>query len=187
MAESNKKAATQELYKIHSTVRSVSTRLKRATSPTRHRFTMFLGGGLVRVIRKRPSVVTRDVLTKLIPELLDKESKGMLMVTDVLGQRIDLKTMAVTSGTRVESPLPKPPLDTAAKDSSYAIGEDKSALPGGVPETKELKAPAVTKRDLPEGKDEDHPGKSEDHSHDPSKPALLNDDSKSRRRGRRRV
>lgn len=175
MADNSKKAPATELYKIYSTVRDVSTRLKRVQSPTTHRFTMFLGGGLVRVIRKRPSVVTRSVLHKLIPELLEKEAKGMVKVTTMTGQRLDLMTMETTSEVVVQEPLPDPPMDSAAHDSSYLVGESKPALPGGIPETENMEPPAVIKRELPEGKDE-----APDEEPAEDKP-------KTRRRGKRRV
>lgn len=157
MAEEKMKKAPKppELFKVHSLVRDVSTRLHRAKSPTRHRFSMLLGGGLIRVTRKRPATVTKELLLKMMPELLEKEGRGVLLVTNMINQRLDLNTLSVVQVTAPTPPLPSPPLDTASTDNKYPVGELKPTFVGGLPETAEVESPEVVQRDLPEGKDEE--------------------------------
>lgn len=156
MAEEKKRKAPKppELFKIHSLVRDISTRVHRAKSPTRHRFNMLLGGGLIRVARKRPATVTKAILQRLMPELLDKEARGMLMVTDVIGRRLSLDTLTVIESSNPPVPTPNPPLDTAATDNKYPIGEPKPMFFGGAPESMEVETPEVMQPELPEGEEE---------------------------------
>lgn len=156
MAEKKtKKVPAPELFKIHSLVRDVSTRLHRARSPKRHRFNLLLGGGLIRVVRKRATTVTKATLQRLLPELLEKEALGMLKVTDMIGRRVDLNTFKVLEEAPPEEVLPHPPLDTAATDHAYPVGQSMPNLEGGVPAAQELPTPEALQRELPDGEDED--------------------------------
>jgi len=179
MADNTKKEpAAPELFKIHSLVRDVSTRLQRAKSPTRHRFSMLLGGGLIRVTRKRPVTVTKSVVVRMQSELLDREAQGMLKLTNMVGQRVDIETLEVVEELSPGQPLPRPPLDSAAADNRYPVGEPKPMFRGGLTSDQEAEVPEVVKPDLPEGKDEELvPGDPEN----PDEPALMR-----RKRGKRR-
>lgn len=192
MAESTKKAPpAPELFKICSLVRDVSTRIHRAKSPTRHRFNLLLGGGLIRVTRKRPATVTKSMVLRLQPELLDKEARGMLMLTNMIGQRVSIETLAVVGALPPEAPLPNPPLDSAATDHAYPVGEPKPMFLGGLTSDQEVDVPEVVRPDLPEGEDEEELAEGEEESAEPEtvpgdpdqpeEPALLK-----RKRGRRR-
>lgn len=193
MAESTKKAPpAPELFKICSLVRDVSTRIHRAKSPTRHRFNLLLGGGLVRVTRKRPATVTKSMVLRMQPELLDKEARGMLMLTNMIGQRVSIETLAVVGSLPPEAPLPTPPLDSAATDHAYPVGEPKPMFLGGLTSDQEVEVPEVIKPDLPEGEDDEELADGEEEEsmepetvpgdpNQPEEPALLK-----RKRGRRR-
>ncbi len=192
MAEKTKKQApAPELFKIHSLVRDVSTRLHRARAPMRHRFKMMLGGGLVRLVRKRPAIVTKSVLTRLLPELIERERQGMLKVTNMTDQRLDLTTLEVTEERQPEPPLPNPPLDSAERDHKYPVGEAMPNIEGGVPETAELPKPEALQRELPEGEDELEPEEEETTSKDlpdgeSEEPETDPEPRVKRKRGRRR-
>ena len=193
MAEKKtKKAPAPELFKIHSMVRDVSTRLHRAKAPKRHRLSLLLGGGLIRVVRKRATTVTKATLQRLLPELLEKEEQGMLKVTDMIGRRIDLNTFQVVEEAPPEEVLPHPPLDTAATDHAYPVGQHMPNVEGGVPAAQELDTPEALQRELPEGEDDDE----EDEGVPEELPEGTDDDEtpepeaeaqpKPRKRGRRR-
>ncbi len=134
-----------EHFQIHSLVRSVETRHHRMLSPERHRFSMLLGAGLLRVIRKRPTTVTRGMIERLLPELMEKEKRGMLMVTTLQGQRVDLSTMQAVAGPPATPPMPEPPLDSAANDETFeaGVGEAMPQTLGGLPQTADVGLPAV--------------------------------------------
>jgi hypothetical protein len=139
-----------EHYQIHSLVRKVETRHHRMLSAERHRFSMLLGGGLLRVIRRRPTTVTKGVIEKLLPELLEKEKRGMLMVTTLQGQRIDLTTLKAIEGLPPVAPMPEPPLDSAENDETFeeGVGEDRPQMPGGLPMTASVELPAVLQEQI---------------------------------------
>jgi hypothetical protein len=188
MVEKTKKVPAPELFKIHSMVRDVSTRLHRAKAPKRHRFNLLLGGGLVRVVRKRATTVTKSTLQRLLPELLKKEEQGMLKVTDMIGRRIDLNTFQVVEEAPPEEVLPHPPLDTAATDHAYPVGQQMPNVEGGVPAAQELDTPEALRRELPEGEDDEEevltelPEGTDDDNETPKSEAQ----PKPRKRGRRR-
>lgn len=154
MAEETKKRVPKppEIFHIHSMVRSVETRLQRAQSPTRHRFTQLLGGGLVRLVRKRPVPVAKALLLKLLPELVEKERLGLLKVTLPNGQRVDLSTLKPAEPPTPVEKKPERKLDSAADDKTFehGVGEHKPQLPGGKAVSEPLDTPAVLV-DIPEG------------------------------------
>lgn len=138
-----------ERFQIHSTVRSVHTKHMRALSAERHRSSMLLGGGLLRVIRKRPTTVTRGMIVRLLPELMEREAKGMLMVTTQSGLRIDLATMKPIEGLPPVVPMPDPPMDSAANDENFigGIGEGTPQFAGGLPPYADVPLPSLLKEE----------------------------------------
>jgi hypothetical protein len=144
-----------EFYQIRSAVRTLDTRVQRVTSPARHRFSYMLGGGLVRLTRKRPSTVSADVLQKLLPELKDKEQQGILVVTNAAGERLDLNSLKVVSKPAPASPLPNIQPDSIANDKNEGIGKPMAPEEGALPEGAVVSAPVVTRPDrIPEGIEE---------------------------------
>lgn len=144
--------AEPEVFHIHSTVRDVSNRTQRAAAPGRMRFKNYLGGGMLRLIRKRPTIVTKDVVVKLRAELIEKEKQGILKVALPDGRRIDLETLKPIDPKAPPVPKPAPPLDSAARDKTFpaGVGEHMEQLPGGVPQAAALDIPAALK-DIPDG------------------------------------
>lgn len=137
-----------ELFQIHSLVRKPETRVQRATSPDRHRARMMLGGGVARLVRARATVVSKELLMRLMPELKEKEARGMLKVTLMSGQRINLDTLQPLTEPYASPPLPTPPLDSAANDKTFefGVGEKRMNVPGGKPLTEELPVPTVVEQ-----------------------------------------
>lgn len=145
----------ETIFHIHSLVRDVTTRLDRARSPVRHRFSQMLGGGLVRLIRKRPQPVMMHTLMQLLPELKQKEALGYLKVTTLDGRRINLDTLQVVSDAPVTPPIPEKLVDVVEKDETFpgGVGQDFPQMPGALPRTAEPVMPAVL-QEIPEGTDE---------------------------------
>ena len=152
-APQKKASKPPKLYRIYSLVRDVSTRVERAKSPDRHRFKMILGGGMVRLVRKRPTTVTEEALLRMRSELIEKERRGMLKVTDMVGRRLNLESLELIDDRPAEPKAPHPPLDSAARDTAYPVGEAKAMFPQGLPETADVEPPKVIQPELPEGKD----------------------------------
>ena len=142
-------------YKIHNMSRAIETRsLRAAATAERAPKKLLLGGGVVRVLRGRPATVTEAVLRRMQPELIKREKRGQLKVTDSHGQRVDLTTLKPMEAPLVDPPKPNPPLDTAATDNKYPVGEDMPQHPGGAGRTEELEVPAVVASNIPEGAEE---------------------------------
>lgn len=145
-----------EVFHIHSLVRSTETRLQRAQAPSRHRFKQLLGGGLIRLVRRRPVPVAKALVLRLLPELVQKEKEGLLKVTTPDGRRVDLSTLKPAEPVKTAAPKPQPPLDSAENDQSFeeGVGIPMAQAPGGVPQGVELPLPAAA-RGLPEGVDDE--------------------------------
>jgi hypothetical protein len=141
-------------YLIHNTTRDVITRLARKQSPEPPRMTLILGGGSVRVVRKRPQAVTESLVKRLLPELKRQEQAGRCRVTTVEGLPVDLNTFKVVGKAPVSPPQPKPPVDSVAADKN-----EKQGIPmvthktdvGALPRSAEPPVPAVGERAIPEG------------------------------------
>lgn len=109
------------IYQIHNTTKDVRTRTTRVQSPGNPKTRLFLSGGQLQILRKRPQQVSEEVLRRLLPELIRLETAGRCMVTTTAGQRVDLKQMApaveapaatqvVAPPVVVEEPPPPPPV-----------------------------------------------------------------------------
>lgn len=140
------------VYHVHSLVRDVSTRTARAAAPQRPRFKQYLGGGMLRLVRKRPTVVTEDLLKKLLNELREKEAQGILKVTTPDGVLIDLSTLKPAEEPAAEPPKPHPPQDSVENDKTFehGVGNVVPQVDGGVPRDAELEVPAAM-RQIPDG------------------------------------
>jgi hypothetical protein len=155
----------EQVFHIHSTVRDITTRTQRAANAGTARLKQYLGGGMLRLIRKRPTPVTESVVVKLRAELIAKSARGELKVTLPDGRLIDLETLKPLKGPAPAPPKPAPKLDSAADDKSYehGVGESKEQLPGGVPADADLDTPAAMKT-MPEGEEP------------PAGPSVMDDD-----------
>ncbi len=144
------------MYHIHSMVRSQETRAQRAASPTRRRMNLLLGGGILRVMRGRPTPVAEPLLIRLRAELIEKEGHGLLKVTTLAGLRLNLTTLKPAEDMPATPPLPDPPQDSAENDENFGgegVGQSMPTLEGGKAPAEELPLPEVAVADIPEGKD----------------------------------
>lgn len=115
-------AKTEEhIYKVHSCVRKVKTRLKRVQSPARHKFVQRLAGGAIVVRRKRPATITGSQLKAYLAEIKKANEEGRVEVRLVTGELVDLDTMEAAPKAP-SPPAPKPPLDSAANDKTFEAG-----------------------------------------------------------------
>ncbi len=141
-------------YKIHNMSRAVETRhLRAASSAQRAPKKLLLGGGVVRVLRGRPATVAERALRRMLPELVKREARGELKVTNMAGQRVDLSTLKPIEPPAPEEPKPNPPLDSAANDKQN-VGEHKPQHVGGAAAGQKLETPAVVTSGVPEGSEE---------------------------------
>ena len=156
MTEAKKQKRVETLYQVHNTTRSLASRMTRVQAARRDRMNLLLGGGLLRIPRGRYQVVTESTIKRLIPDLLEKERNGSVVVTTMTGLRIDLNTGRATTATTASPPLPHPPLDSAATDESFehGVGESMATVPGGRAPTEAIKVPEVLQSEIPEGKEE---------------------------------
>jgi hypothetical protein len=115
---------------VHSMVRHLRTRGKRAACPARHRFKQYLFGGTRRLVRRRALPITDRELTAHLGELRDKWRAGILEVRTRDGRIVDLDTLE--PGPKKEpAPRPRPPLDSIARDPKTGIALPQ--YPGGAP------------------------------------------------------
>lgn len=124
--------APVELYKVHSMVRAVETRLQRMQAPVHHRFVQRLGGGAITVRRARPATVTRAQLERHLVELKKAVAEGKIVVKTPAGGIVDLNTFTVIQAPPMAPPRPNPPADSAARDITFpaGVGEKIEPNPG---------------------------------------------------------
>ena len=154
---------------LHNTVRRQHTRLKRAQSPTRHRFKQYVGGA-IRVTRNRPRPVRQSFVEKHLVQLKDMFEAGLMEVRTRGGQLVDLNTMKAASPPKPK-PQPNRRLDSAADDKP--MGSPKPMYEEGKGLTEPVEAPSLARGDIPEG-------------HDPEPPEPAPSGSGPRKRGKKR-
>lgn len=118
------------MYTIHSTVRGRHNRTQRAMSPTHLRFQQRIGAEQSRLLRGRPLHITEDKLLRDLEELKTKQRQGILEVRTADGRRFDLETLR-PAPLAAPTPLPNPPLDSAANDKP--AGQPIPSFEGGKP------------------------------------------------------
>ena len=114
----------QELYYIHNTTREPKTREKRRSlvGPERSTKNLYLGGGLLRVLRGRPSPVSKTILNRLAKDLSDKYQKGLVRVTNQSGQELDPASLLVVKDTVKRAPPPAPKVEHVAPTTAPVAG-----------------------------------------------------------------
>ena len=112
----------EQIYKVHSGVRKRHTRLQRMQATGRVSFVQRFGGGSIVVRRVRPATITETQLKKHLDELQAAYDQGRAEVRTVTGQLVDLKTLEVVEPLPPSTPLPHPPLDSAANDKTFPGG-----------------------------------------------------------------
>lgn len=147
------KQKAKKLYQIHNATRMVSTRLTRVRQARRERKNILLGGGLLRVPRGRPRVVTEAMLMLLLPELLQKHAAGAIIVTTLSGVEVDLKTLKPMAPEVKPAPRAKKPLDSVDNDESFehGVGQPLPNLVGGKGLGEDVKRPEVLGQAIPDG------------------------------------
>lgn len=124
--------SSQATYYIHNTTRSPHTRqIRRAVlGPESSTKNLFIGGGLLRVVRGRPTPATEGVIRRVLAELVDKESKGLVAVYDSKSRRVDLRTLEPLKDA------PPPPAEVDIEDEVVIHEEPVTAvdvpLPSGL-------------------------------------------------------
>lgn len=141
----------EKQFQIHNTTRDPRTRLVRARSPITSKMTLLLGGGSIRVLRHRPAIVYESVIRRMLSELVHKETWGLLKVTTLQGERVDLSTMRALEKAPAAVPMPHPPVDSAARDKGAGIPFTRHGDPKGIPQGVDAPIPQVGRLAIPEG------------------------------------
>jgi len=89
-------------------------------------------------------------------ELQYRERKGMIKVTNMTGERLNLETGEVLYPKSGSKPMPTPLLDSAADDRTYpgGVGIPMANLPGGKALSQEVTYPQLLEPDMLEGLEE---------------------------------
>jgi len=135
----------EEIYKVHSLVRQVQTRTQRYKAPQHHKLVQKLAGGQVIVRRARPATITTSILMRHLDEFKKANEEGRIEVRTPAGGLVDLSTLKTNAPQPVVKPLPVTPVDSVAKDRTFAAGVGETRI-GGVDE--KLPIPSVSKFDV---------------------------------------
>jgi hypothetical protein len=138
----------EQIYKVHSGVRKVNTRLKRMKAAGRHRFVQRLAGGDIVVRRVRPATITETQLKRHLAELKKARDEGRAVVRTVTGEEVNLDTLKPMSKPKFSAAVtrPKPPLDSASTDKTFpgGVGEHIPIHKDGKALDESVQPPATT-------------------------------------------
>lgn len=138
-----------DTFYVHNTTRSPHTReLRRAlVSPESSTKNLFLAGGLLRVVRGRPSPVTESFLRRHLRELIEKEKKGLLMVLDARSRRVNLDTLQPGEVVHVEETTTGEEKDVdVTEETREPVVEERQTVPENpvpTPSEEPLEPPAT--------------------------------------------
>lgn len=149
-------------YAIHSTVRGRHNRTQRAMAPAHFRLQQRVGADQARLVRGRPLIITEDKLLRDLEELKRKQKQGILEIRTADGRRFDLESLQPVP-MAAPTPLPNPPLDSAANDvpagqpmPTFEGGKPLQSLPEVQPEEPPIDIPVEIPADfLPDADDVD--------------------------------
>lgn len=131
------------LYKVHSTVSKVHTRVKRmrATGPQK-RAQKFVGGTIT-VRRERPATITEAQLLEHLDAFKKAQQEGRIEVRTITRQLVDLNTLKAAP-LPVVPPKPHPLLDSVARDTQN-VGEKMPTFMGGKAVDQQVTVPELSK------------------------------------------
>lgn len=101
-------------FRVHSIVRNVRTRTKRASAPIHYRRQQFILDTQQRLLPGRPLALSEDDLIRNLDHLRELESLGIAEVRHADGRLIDLSTV-----TAEEVPVPVPMLKQPPMDAKH--------------------------------------------------------------------
>jgi septum formation inhibitor MinC len=99
-AEDKKVQPAPKFYKVTSLVRRVTTRTLRATSPTRHRFKIYIGGQ--RLLRNKSLLFTEAQFKKYEKEISALATEGKVIALSPDGEQLYPKKVAATPKKKAE-------------------------------------------------------------------------------------
>jgi hypothetical protein len=109
----------ERLY-VHSLVRRRQTRMKRWTSPTRHRFTQRVLPEQRRLVRGRPLDISRQQLLDNLDDFQKKNELGFLEIRTKDGRLVNLVSLEM-SKPKPPPPKPHPPMDSVERDAPSGL------------------------------------------------------------------
>jgi len=118
-------ASEEPVYRIHSLVRKVQTKIQRHKASRHHRFVQRLGGGAITVRRARAAMVPVSLLRRHLTEIRQAVSEGKIEVRTAERKLVDIFSedfQPLKSVVSVASPKPQTQPDSAAKDKSFEHG-----------------------------------------------------------------
>lgn len=107
---------SERIFKVHSGVRKRHTKQLRRQTPGRADFVQRFIGGEIVVRRNRPATITESKLKAHLPEFQRAFNEGRAEVRTPTGLLVDLSTLEVKETLPAPTPVPHPPLDSAADD-----------------------------------------------------------------------
>lgn len=108
-------------FLIHNGSRARHNRNLRAQMAEHGGHKQYVLGNEFRLLRGRPVPVSEDKIKAHMTELLEKEARGLIYVTDLQMNMVDIRTLKVVAEVAPASPAPKPPLDSAANDAASGV------------------------------------------------------------------
>ena len=104
-------------YLVHNGSRHVGNRTLRALQPEHGGHKQYVCGNSFRLLRGRAVALTEPQLQEHLVELREKAARGLVYLTAADGSPVDIDTLEVRAPVPA-SPLPNPPLDSAANDKN---------------------------------------------------------------------
>jgi len=132
------------MFKVVCMSRSRETRAARRLNPVHGGCVQWIGG-THRIVRGRSILFTEEQIRQHLPELRDRQARGLVGVTTLDGRVVSLDeaTFLKASPTMPSPPLPEVVLDSISRDDRW--GQPMESLPGSLPlgVNEEFKMPAA--------------------------------------------
>lgn len=136
-------------YLVHSGKPLSGTRPIRPAQGTQDGHKQYICGSSIRLVPGRPVQLTEELVKANLEELRTKTREGLVHLTTLDRRLVDLETFAIAAPVPA-SPLPKPPLDSAANDKPGGTLVNPFQEPAPPKEfTMPVEAPAAALEDNP--------------------------------------
>lgn len=117
-------------YYVHNSSKHPVLRQLRAARPTHDGHKQYITKDQLRLITGRPVRLTEAQVKANLPELLEKEAQGLLVVKTVEGKPVSLKTLEVGEKPAPAVVVPNFPMDSIANDKQN-VGQLIARFDGG--------------------------------------------------------
>ncbi len=145
----------QRKYFLHSTSRGRNNRTLRVQQGTPGRTQQFIGGGLFRIVRGRPAILSARQIGQHFKEIVEKCRIGAIEIRLADGRVVDPMTGEPVVPGKPMAPLPNFPLDSIRNDQQN-VGERMPLYPGGALEGEDSDVPELVSKANRPDEDEVH-------------------------------